>query len=279
MAARQHRPLGPGDITIGEWVGPTHPGQIAVIPLFEDLPSMLGAAKIVEEYLAVKDIADQRVFLAKSDTAMNYGLAAAALTNKIALRDFDELAKLRGVRLHPIMGTGSAPFRGGLSPANIRRVGAEYPSVATFTIQSAFKHDHPYEETREAIAWLRQRTPGPALEIDRDRALALCDRYSPAYRARVVDLAPAINEMARFVPARRARKLHVGLFGYARAMEGVTLPRAISFTCGSIRWACRRSCSATMRCPHKISPSCVRHIRPLNTRWLPPCAIVTRTDR
>ena len=37
--------------------------------------------------------------------------------------------------------------------------------------------------------------------------------------------------MAAFVPARRARKLHVGLFGYARDLGGVTLPRAISFTC------------------------------------------------
>ena len=57
------------------------------------------------------------------------------------------------------------------------------------------------------------------------------EQYSDAYRRRVVELAPTINRMARYVPARRARKLHIGLFGYARELGGVTLPRAISFTC------------------------------------------------
>jgi phosphoenolpyruvate carboxylase len=47
----------------------------------------------------------------------------------------------------------------------------------------------------------------------------------------VVELAPHINHMAKYVPARRARKLHIGLFGYARELGGVKLPRAISFTC------------------------------------------------
>jgi phosphoenolpyruvate carboxylase len=46
----------------------------------------------------------------------------------------------------------------------------------------------------------------------------------------VRELAPAINSVARFVPSRRKRKLHVGLFGYSRSMGEVQLPRAISFT-------------------------------------------------
>jgi phosphoenolpyruvate carboxylase len=36
--------------------------------------------------------------------------------------------------------------------------------------------------------------------------------------------------MAKFIPKRRDRKLHTGLFGYARSLDGVSLPRAISFT-------------------------------------------------
>ncbi|MCI5147323.1 MAG: phosphoenolpyruvate carboxylase, partial [Candidatus Electrothrix sp. AR3] len=50
-------------------------------------------------------------------------------------------------------------------------------------------------------------------------------------RRHLVALAPDINRMAKYIPARRARKLHVGLFGYAREIGEVTLPRAISFTC------------------------------------------------
>jgi phosphoenolpyruvate carboxylase len=39
-----------------------------------------------------------------------------------------------------------------------------------------------------------------------------------------------VQQLARHVPARRKRKLHIGLFGYARSMGAVRLPRAISFT-------------------------------------------------
>jgi phosphoenolpyruvate carboxylase len=31
------------------------------------------------------------------------------------------------------------------------------------------------------------------------------------------------------MPSRRARKLHIGLFGYSRGFRGITLPRAIPF--------------------------------------------------
>ncbi|HET6499101.1 MAG TPA: phosphoenolpyruvate carboxylase, partial [Coriobacteriia bacterium] len=181
--------------------------------------------------LADKPVTDQRVFLARSDTAMNYGAVSAALSNKIALARFDRLSESIGVRLHPIIGMGSAPFRGGLSPRTAEQIGAEYPSVVTFTVQSAFKFDHPPDQVRAACTHLRERRVGAARPIDEERALAIIDRYSAAYRARVVELAPQINQMAKHVPARRARKLHIGLFGYARELGGVTLPRAISFTC------------------------------------------------
>jgi phosphoenolpyruvate carboxylase len=207
------------------------PSHIDVIPLFEDIPTMLKAADIVEEYLADKETDDQRVFLARSDTAMNFGLVSATLANKIALARLDELSARIGVRIHPILGMGSAPFRGGLSPRTAERVGYEYPSVVTFSIQSAFKFDYPIDEVRAACEHLKARTIGPAVSINVERALSIIERYSRAYRGTITGLAPHINQMAKFIPARRARKLHVGLFGYARELDGVTLPRAISFTC------------------------------------------------
>lgn len=228
---RQHTRFRGDDITIAEWIGDFSPSNVEVIPLFEDVPTMVQAADIVEEYLADKDVSDQRVFLARSDTAMNYGLVSAALANKIALASLDELSARSGVRLHPIMGMGSAPFRGGLSPATVERVGKEYPSAVTFSIQSAFKFDYPPDEVRAGCEHLKARMIDHATPIDSERALAVIERYSEVYRRRIVELAPAINRMAKYVPARRARKLHIGLFGYARELGGVTLPRAISFTC------------------------------------------------
>ncbi len=227
---RQHERFAPDDLTIAEWVGESGPERIDVIPLFEDLPSMLSAPDVVGEYLSDKDVADQRVFLARSDTAMNYGLVSAALANKIALAGFDRLAERTGVRIHPILGMGSAPFRGGLTPRTAERVGREYPSVVTFSIQSAFKYDYPPEESRAAIEHLRSREIGPARQIDEERAAPIMAAYSEVYRARVLELAGTVNAYAKLIPARRARKLHIGLFGYARKLEGVTLPRAISFT-------------------------------------------------
>ena len=38
-----------------------------------------------------------------------------------------------------------------------------------------------------------------------------------------------MNSIAPFVPQRRARKLHIGLFGYSRNVAGVSLPRAIPY--------------------------------------------------
>lgn len=231
IIARQKIRFRDNDITIAEWIGDFLPHHIQVIPLIEDVPTMLKADEIVAEYLHDKRLTDQRVFLARSDTAMNYGLVSAALANKIALARLDALANRIGVRLHPILGMGSAPFRGGLSPQTVERVGAEYPSVVTFTIQSAFKFDNPVDKVRTACEYLKARSIGPAPPIDVERALAIIDRYSAAYRCCVSALAPRINHLAKFVPTRRARKLHIGLFGYARELNGVALPRAISFTC------------------------------------------------
>ncbi len=231
IIGRQRLRFRDDDITIAEWIGEFAPARIQVIPLFEDVPNMLRADAILEEYLADKEVADQRVFLARSDTAMNYGLVAAALANKIALARLADLATRTGVRVHPILGTGSAPFRGGLSPLTAERVGMEYPSVVTFSIQSAFKFDYPPEQVRAACEHLKARRIGLPTPIDAERAQAIIDRTSQTYRRQVVDLAAQINRVARHVPARRARKLHIGLFGYARGLEGVSLPRAISFTC------------------------------------------------
>jgi len=231
IVARQHRRFAEDDITIAEWFGDFYPPRIHVIPLFEDAPSMLRAHRILERYLEGKEATDQRVFLARSDTAMNYGLVSAALANKIALARLDELAARIGVRLHPILGLGAAPFRGGLTPSTAERVGREYPSAVTFTIQSSFKFDHPPNEVRAACEHLRGRPIGRPDPVDVRRALEVMKRTTAAYRRHVVELAPLIDTAARFVPARRARKLHIGLFGYARELGGVRLPRAISFTC------------------------------------------------
>jgi phosphoenolpyruvate carboxylase len=132
-----------------------------------------------------------------------------------------------------VIGVGSVPFRGGLAPRNVDRVLQTYPSVQTFTIQSAFKYDHPPDAVRDGIAKLVAHERRAPVAIDEARALDLLDRLVARYQAEVQELAPLVNAVSRAVPRRRLRKLHVGLFGYNRASAGVSLPRAIPF-CASL---------------------------------------------
>lgn len=113
-------------MTIADWIGRFRPDHINVIPLFEEMDHMLDAHNVVRRYLEDKDIDHQRVFLARSDPAMNYGIVSAVLLNKIALQHLQEVSEETGTRIYPIIGVGSAPFRGGLSPGTVDRVIAEY---------------------------------------------------------------------------------------------------------------------------------------------------------
>jgi phosphoenolpyruvate carboxylase len=191
---------------------------------------MLKAAGIVGRYMQDKDLAYQRVFLARSDPAMNYGMIPAILLNKIALFRLHLLAEETGVPIYPIIGVGSAPFRGNLRPDTVERCAAEYPSVHTFTIQSAFKYDYPLDDVRSAVAELESRAVRTPSEIDEKEALNVVQTCTAAYMREVSALSDVINRVAAFIPSRRKRKLHIGLFGYSRSMGGVTLPRAITFT-------------------------------------------------
>jgi phosphoenolpyruvate carboxylase len=132
--------------------------------------------------------------------------------------------------LYPILGVGSAPFRGNLTPGRVDRVLKEYPSVQTFTVQSAFKYDYPPCEALSAINRLMEHQRGKAMAVDEVRCIEIVDRCASEFKAQVLDLAEAINKLATFVPKRRKRKLHTGQFGYARKSGEVSLPRAITFT-------------------------------------------------
>lgn len=230
VAGKQNRSFTEDDITVAEWIGRFKPESINVIPLFEDMEHMLDAHTITGAYLQGKDIQSQRVFLARSDTAMNYGFISAVLLNKIALQKLHRLSGETGVEIHPIIGVGSAPFRGNLKPSTVDRLMEEYPSVSTFTIQASFKFDNPPEEVRAATQKLHDRQTAAPHEIDEAKCMDILFRYSQEYQRQIMELAPVINAAAAYVPARRKRKLHTGLFGYSRKLGDISLPRAISFT-------------------------------------------------
>ncbi len=229
VAGKQNLTLSPGDITIADWIGKFYPQTINVIPLFEDKQYLLEAHHILSEYLKDKKFPYHRVFLARSDPALNYGMISAVLLIKISLQRLRKLSERLEKPIYPILGVGTVPFRGNFRPDNVRNLCFEFPDVQTFTVQSAFKYDFPVQEVISAIQKLKQTPRLHGWVVDEEKCLKIIDKVSMAYAKQVEALAPLINKVARYVPKRRRRKLHIGLFGYSRKLGGIILPRAIGF--------------------------------------------------
>jgi len=216
-------------------------GYIHIIPLFESVDDLSGCATVLEEYFEKhKNLFGfyppyLRVFIARSDPAINAGFPASVLASRLALREFDRISEKYGIPIYPIIGTGSLPFRGGINPENIDQSLPQYQGVRTITVQSAFRYDYPLEQVKEACAKIKTALSGNVRaarfgdeEFDEVRGIA--GVFESFYRPTLEAFAPHINEMAKFVPARRERVQHVGLFGYSRGVGEIRLPRAIKFT-------------------------------------------------
>ncbi|MCW4023107.1 MAG: phosphoenolpyruvate carboxylase [archaeon] len=221
-------------VTVRDWIGAVRPSSIQIIPLIEDMDSLLNADKIVEPYIDAVKPHYVRVFLARSDPALNYGLVCATALSKIALSKLKTLENRKGVPLYPIVGVGSLPFRGHLSPDNLELFLKEYQGVSTATVQSGLKYDFALGEVKRVVSTLNEKLPfGETVLIDSEEEkllLQVIKKFQTKYQLIVEDLAPLISSVVPYIPKRRARKLHIGLFGYSRnVVEGVALPRAITF--------------------------------------------------
>lgn len=220
-------------IDVARWLGETRPRSIEVIPLIEDRYSIYHIAGIVGKYIKATKAKVARVFIARSDPALNYGLIPAVLLAKYAISELSLLESKLGTRVYPIIGAGPPPFRGNLNPQNVEGVIEEYKGTYTYTIQSSFRYDNPSQKVIDAISKINS-IDNDAVNIlhkSEKRILAkIIDGFVALYQPAVEDLAMIINEIGRIVPKRRARKLHVGLYGYSRGVGRVVLPRAIPFT-------------------------------------------------
>ncbi|PVU76199.1 phosphoenolpyruvate carboxylase, partial [Acidianus hospitalis] len=219
-------------IHVRDLVGEIYPKRVEVIPLIEDKDSLLRIREIVGGYYKVIKPTYMRVFIARSDPAMNYGMLTAVLLAKFALSTLYKMKNELGIEIFPIIGVGSLPFRGHLSPKNYENALKEYKGVYTFTIQSAFKYDYDEKEVKEAVQKINEnKVEEPVVFDEHEEGLLkkIVENYVSSYQPIIEALAPAINFVALNLPRRRARKLHISLFGYARSTGKVTLPRAISF--------------------------------------------------
>ncbi len=219
---------------------PTQPSALQVIPLVESIEALSQYDRIIEGYTDwyahhfKQKLISFRPYIARSDPALQSGLLAAVLVSKLALSRIHEVGRKKAVEMYPIIGVGSLPFRGGLSPITASEMEKEYQGVATFTIQSAFRYDYDSQIVRKSIKVMNSapfRTAPQLTKEEEDflhRSIAIA---SHSYQQALAPLLPLFPLVSPFIPKRRERfSSQNSVFAYDRTTQGVSLPRAISFT-------------------------------------------------
>ncbi|MBI1909632.1 MAG: phosphoenolpyruvate carboxylase [Deltaproteobacteria bacterium] len=215
---------------------------LEVIPLIEGSVTLLQSGEILATYLKKiqklyrQKISTIRPFIARSDPALDSGYIPALLGAKGALSEYYRFEEKSGVRVFPIIGVGSLPFRGGLNPDNLESFMELYAGVRTVTIQSAFRYDYPLDKVKRAIRTLKEKLPRRrAVIVDPkilQRMVQIAQLFAAEYQPVIENLAGTINQLSPFIPQHRERILHTGHFGYSRKIgrSKKSLPRAITFT-------------------------------------------------
>ncbi len=220
------------DVYLRDVTGGVLPKKINLIPLIEDKDSIFNMYSIIETYCKYIKPDHMRIFIARSDPAMNYGMLPATLLSKYASFKIKKLEDNLKIRMYPMLGAGSSPFRGNLGPLNIKNALKEYDSYYTYTVQSAFRYDYDDADVKKAVDYINRHEPSGYIELnnrEEDLVKNIINKYSVRFQKIIEALADTINDMTVYLPKRRSRKLHIGLFGYARQTRTAKLPRAISF--------------------------------------------------
>ena len=206
-------------------------GEVEVIPLIEDAFVQVKAKAIIGEVFKGEEAKEVRVFLGKSDSAVRHGHLASALAILYAMSKLREFEAESGIRVRPILGMGSPPFRGALNNPRLAHLEVvQYAGYYTATIQSAVRYDtslDEYVKVKESIlnACCNSRSPVG------EEVLSLIQEASSKYRSQVMKHVDKIVEVARLVPSTRDR---VSWKEYGRSLlDGnhvVHMPRAIVYT-------------------------------------------------
>lgn len=214
--------------------------HIQIIPLFEQISTIIRSDEILEQYLKFHKWKFGfvppyiRPYVARSDPALNSGIVPTMVAIKIALSHYRDFEKKHKVKLFPVVGVGTLPFRGGINPTCIKDFIDEYQGVRTAIIQSAFRYDFTKNNIKRAIKILQKNLPvGKAQTVRRDEErglIELISYFENPYQKTIEKISPLINQIAHHLPKRRERVQHIGLFGYSRGVGKIKLPRAISFT-------------------------------------------------
>jgi phosphoenolpyruvate carboxylase len=214
--------------------------HVEIIPLFEQVDVITKSDQILSEYIKLHEEKFGftpeyiRPYTARSDPAMNAGQIPTIMAIKIALSKYVDFTKKTGVATFPILGCAALPFRGGLTPKNVPDFIKQYSGFSTLLLQSAFRYDYFKDDVIKAIQEIDTLLPqSVAQHVDPEEEKTMLEIIATGqklYQDSIKIVAPKINYIANFIPKRRERVQHVGLFGYSRGVGEISLPRAIKFT-------------------------------------------------
>ncbi len=201
-------------------------GAIRVIPLVETVPSLVNIDRILDDYeesarkegMTTKDI---RVMMARSDSAMSYGMISSVLAVLTAISRSAQWGKHHGVEVAPILGGGSLPFRGHVTPANLDMFCRNYGGIRTVTLQSGLRYDHGPEATRRVSEELSGKLGTIPVRSFSDEEQARMREFigifTKHYLKTFVKLAETVDRIAKYIPKNRDRLAgSKSALGYAR---------------------------------------------------------------
>ena len=214
------------------------------IPLIEDVEHLLDQPSIWDELAAQRQALTgrethvQRSFIARSDPALKAGMVPAMLAAVAAIRQGADYERRTGRIVPQILGVGSSPFRGGLTPNTLGTFGRTYQGVATVTVQSAFRYDWPEPSVLRALRQLKEMLPRswrgrhdvePLDDTELDEIRRVIRLFKRRYEEGVEELGETTLAIAEAVPPRRDRYKFRGVGSYGRKVAGRPAPRAIRF--------------------------------------------------
>ena len=213
---------------------------LEVIPLFETVETILNSGEILKRYAASykkefgKALPYLRPFCARSDAALNSGIVANTMAIKRALSEYEKFSKKTGIKTYPIIASGALPFRGGFNPETALEFIGEFSGMKTVVIQSAFRYDYPFQDVKKALRALIRQAPRLRARLLSKTVRGEIEKIIPwfekPYIGEIRKVAPLVGKISHYIPKRRERMQHIGLFGYSRGVGKIKLPRAIGFT-------------------------------------------------
>ncbi|MEJ5257227.1 MAG: phosphoenolpyruvate carboxylase [Fervidobacterium sp.] len=185
--------------------------SISVIPLYEDVVSLVNVDKSLSEFIDGLEKKPEyvRFMIGRSDSALSYGMVSSVLAVILSISKAKELEKNYQVKIYPIMGCGSLPFRGQLTLENVENFLKTYSGVSTLTIQSALRYDHGAEKTKKLVNYLKENIDKHEVKKFSEKEVSIIKDFisifTKYYLRSFLKIADVVANVSVFIPKNRDR--------------------------------------------------------------------------